>query len=823
MRTLRFLLALATTVLLIWFLGSPQKAGDKTLPALGDFFNPFTGFWRNAEPVVSLGSGLGKNLKLPGLKGKVDVVYDDLMVPHIFAEQLEDAARVQGYVTAANRLWQMDITTRKAAGRLSEVLGDRTLKIDRVERRRGMVFAAENCLMGWKKDPATFSLMQAYADGVNAYIDQLSPADYPIEFKLLGYKPEPWSMLKTALVIEAMAETLAAGDNDLNATNALASFGRPAFDSLYPQWNPKQKPIIPDMGQWKDIKPNLPAIAPTNASLTGIEMPEDGLFSDALQQEGPEGYLRGSNNWAIGRSRTKDGHAMLANDPHLNLTLPSIWYQVQIHTPQMNCYGVSLPGIAGVVIGFNDDIAWGVTNVSHDVSDWFKIQWANPEHTQYTVDGEQREVRKKIEEIVVKGKPTVYDTVRYTIFGPVVYDFDPKHPLHDCALRWVSHDEPHENMVTGFMQLNAGKTFDDYKNAISGFDCPAQNFVFATRSGDIAIRVQGHFPLRAKEQGRFVLDGNRSQNMWQDYIPQDQIPAMKNPERDFVFSANQHSTPPTYPYYYIGNFDAFRGRRIYQRLDGLHGATVDSMKQMQLDNYSQRAADALPVMLHLLDYKRINDSGKELVTEMAGWNFKFDADKTAPTYFDTWWDSCYVKVWDEMATLQKADKPVNYPDAWRTIEMMEKDSMNRFFDHPNTPAQETARDIVTEAFLAMQDYFFKNPLQKTTWGKAKGFEIKHLAQLDAFSRLDVVVGGHKTAPNAIGKSHGPSWRMIVDLGDSVHGIGVFPGGQSGNPGSKYYDNMVDTWAKGEYFDLLVLKSADEKSDRIIGKNTFNPQ
>ncbi|HRI58977.1 MAG TPA: penicillin acylase family protein [Saprospiraceae bacterium] len=264
-RIIRFLFSLFLTGATLWLLYAPQKVGESTLPPLGAFFNPFSGFWKNAEPASGFSP---QNMNLPGLKGKVEVVYDDLLIPHIFAENKEDAVRVQGYITAQHRLWQMDIATRKASGRLSEVLGERTLNIDRMTRRRGMVFAAENNVLGWRKSPEGMRLLEAYADGVNAYIAQLSPADYPIEFKLLDYAPEPWSVLKSALIVEAMAETLCSGENDLASTNALAQFGRDTFNYLYPEWNPKQRPIIPDTGQWKDWKVVLPPGVPVGLTTT---------------------------------------------------------------------------------------------------------------------------------------------------------------------------------------------------------------------------------------------------------------------------------------------------------------------------------------------------------------------------------------------------------------------------------------------------------------------------------------------------------------------------------------------------------------------------
>jgi penicillin amidase len=820
MRLLKFLLALVLTFLVTWQLSITHKAGEISLPAFGHFLNPFSGFWQNAESAAAWHGQ--QQHKIPGLKGKVEILYDDILTPHIFAENMVDAVRAQGYVTASQRLWQMDITVRKAGGRLSEVLGTRTLDIDRRARRRGMVFAAENSLLGLKKQPQTFELLQAYTDGVNAYIDGLSAAQYPIEFKLLGYAPEHWSVLKTALVLETMADMLAGGDSDLSATNALSIFGRPAFDSLYPREIPKQIPVIPDTGQWKKIRPVPFPIKPINADLS-MQLESFNDDDHSLLSEGPDGYLRGSNNWAIDGSKSKSGHPILANDPHLNLTLPSIWFQIQIHTPEMNCYGVSLPGIPSIVIGFNDQIAWGVTNVSHDVADWFKISWENPEHTKYRMDGLVNEVKKVIEKIEIRGAVPLMDTVKYTFFGPIVYDYDPKSQLHDCAYKWVSHDVPKENLIEGFLQLNAGKNWNDYKSGISGFDCPAQNFVFASQSGDIGLQVQGRFPLRDNEQGRFVLDGRRSIHAWQGYIPEEEVPSMKNPSRGFVFSANQVSTPSTYPYYYLGNFDAYRGRRANQLLTTLQHATVDSFKNMQLDNYSTRAADALPAMLKLLDYKQLDADGQQMVAAMSTWKYHFDADKIAPTFFDVWWDSTYVNVWDEIKTIQKSGKEIKLPDPWRTIQMLEQDTLNRFFDHPNTPAHETARQIVTESFLKMEKYFQDNPTRKTNWGNFHALDIKHIASLEGFGRLKIPMGGHKTALNAVGISNGPSWRMIISMDDKVRGLGVFPGGQSGNPGSRFYDNMVDTWVNGQYNELLFMQTTADAPERIITKLTLTAQ
>ncbi|MFN0013250.1 MAG: penicillin acylase family protein [Saprospiraceae bacterium] len=816
MRFVHFFLALSLTAGLVWLLQTPLRFGSVSLPVLGNFFNPFTGFWQNAEPVTGFSL---QNIQLPGLKGRVEVVYDDLLVPHIFAENTEDALRAQGFVTARHRLWQMDIATRKASGRLSEVLGERTLEIDRLARRRGMVFAAENALLGWRKSPEGMRLLEAYCAGVNAYLAQLTPAEYPLEFKLLGYAPEPWSPLRTALLVEAMAETLCSGENDLPATNALNLYGRDTFDYLYPAWNQKQRPIVPDTGQWTGQRTTASAQPKYGSNET--MPPSDGKMAIT---ERPD-YILGSNNWAVDGSKTASGHPILCNDPHLNLTLPSIWFQLQIHTPEMNCYGVSLQGMPGIIIGFNENTAWGVTNVGHDVSDWYRIKWTDGTRTRYLLDGVERNADLHLEEIKIKGQAPLLDTVRYTVWGPVTHDYDKEHPLRDCALRWVTHEQPNPDELKALLLLDSGKSYSDYRTALRGYECPAQNFVFASRTGDIAITVQGRLPVRAQEQGRFVLDGSKAASAWGGFIPMDQVPSLHNPARGFVFSANQHSTSPTYPYYYLSfEFDASRGRRIYDRLSTLKNATRDSMKTIQLDNFSQRAADALPVMLRLLDRNRLDADGRKMADELAAWNFRYDAESTAAPLYTMWFDSCYVLTWDEMATLRDQGTSVMTPERWRFIELLETDTASIFFDCLNTPRRESAADVVNDGFSKMQRYFRDNPSERAPWAKFRPFAVRHIAQIDAFSRMDLEVGGHGSAPNAISRSNGPSWRMIVEIGELVEALGVYPGGQSGNPGSRYYDNMVDAWAAGEYYDLMFLNKPDAApAEKVLARQTFLPK
>jgi penicillin G amidase len=803
MKFVRFALSVLTLAVLAIALTRSFSVGTSTLPPLGAFFNPFNGFWRNAEPM--LGPHFNAQINIPNLTGAVTVVHDDLLVPHIYAQSAADAARVQGYVTAQHRLFQMDLTARSVAGRLSEVIGPRTLETDQLNRRRGMAWAAERDLEAWKKMPEGTALLEAYADGVNAYIAQMKPHELPIEYKLMNFKPEPWSVYKCALVIEGMADKLAVYDRDAAAANALALVGSDMYAQLYPHWNPLQTPVVPT-----DLRTSVPTDAPPTAPMSA----PTGMLDQAGEMTDPP--KNGSNNWAVSGRKTATGHPMLANDPHLSLTLPSIWFEVHVHTPQSNVRGVSLPGLPGVVIGFNEQVAWGITNVGADVTDWYKIKWTDATRRTYIVDGQAQAADLRIENILVKGSTQHVDTVRYTRWGPVVHT-DPTHAYADCAYRWLAHDTASKSVMMQFLGLNTATTTADYDKALVGFDCPAQNFVFASQSGDIAIRVQGRFPTRSGDQGRYIRDGSTAAEDW-TYRPDADILRMHNPQRGFVYSANQHSTDPSSPIYTrYGDWEQYRSRRISERLTALKGITMDSMIALQTDNFSRRAAEALPAMLRLLDRSGLDAISKGYVAELERWDYRYEAQSVAASLFEMWYDTAYYRTWDEMEALRIQKKPILFPEAWRFIELLQRDTLHPYFDVTATPEKEAARQVVTAAFGRMAAQAAKESLAGTLeYGKYRRITIPHLARIPAFGRFDVRSGGHRSAPNAITntifnprvRDHGPSWRMIVDLGDEVRGIGIYPGGQSGSPGSRFYDNMLDQWAAGQYHELRLYDTPD---------------
>ena len=778
----------------------------RAIPPIGKLLNPFTGFWKNGEAVHQFKD---RTFSFQSLSGKAEVVYDEQMIPHIFADNLKDAFFIQGFITAKHRLWQMDVTTRATSGRLSEVMGEATLKNDQLQRRRGLVFAAENALKTWEKHPADLQNLDGYTAGVNAYIESLRPGDYPIEFKLLDYKPEKWTNLKSAIFIKTMTQNLCMRENDLEATNALAVFGQETFDFLYPEQNPKQSPIIPANTPW-DFDP--------------IEIPEKkpilmGLFKHQPHPK-PSPFL-GSNNWAVSGSKTKSGNPILCNDPHLSMTLPSVWFELQITTPQSNSYGVSLPGFPGITIGFNEHISWGMTNVGHDVVDYYKTLWTDESRQSYIIDNEVKPIRLKEEVYHVKGGKTIVDTVRYTEWGPIVYE-SKDHPMKDLSMHWLGHNSG-SNELSVFKKLHSSKNFEDYYEAVQEFLAPPQNIVFASRSGDIALKVQGKFPLKQKSQGRFIQDGSNSENGWHGYLPAAHNPQIKNPERGYVSSANQHSTDDTYPYYYNGGFGDYRGRALNMFLDSMSNIDIKDMMNLQNNTFSYKAADALPVMLGLLEWEPTDNMEKKIYNALTNWDYYYEKELLAPVIFEYWFNEFYELTWDEIDK-KKDSLGINIlrPESWRTIALLEDTIDHSFFDILETPESETAKEVVNISFkkaLAKikerlnEDGNYNLDVHKKT-------KVPHLGRIGPFGSKTLSIGGDGTALNAIRGSHGPSWRMIVEMGNPVKAYGVYPGGQSGNPGSPFYDNMLDFWAQGKYYEKLFLKSPEEGGNRILFREKY---
>ncbi len=801
MNYLKLALSFALAIGLFYALNT--KFGS--IPPIGKFLNPYTGVWQNETDESVTGE-----VSISGLSDKVTVHYDAQLIPHVFAQNELDLYKAQGYITAKHRLWQMEFQTYAAAGRLSEIIGEAALNYDRQERRRGMVYGAEQTIKKMSEDEQTARLVEAYTDGFNNYIKQLDPKDFPVEYKLLDYKPEEWTPKKTALLLMYMTKMLAGGDEDLEYTNALRLFGKERFDLLFPDFYDITDPVIPKQTDWSFIDvPQTPK-------------PESEFVLDSIAEtiDKPDPNY-GSNNWAVSGTKSYSGHPILANDPHLGLNLPSIWFVMQLSTPNHNAFGATLPGALGVISGFNQHIAWGETNATRDVIDWYKIQF-NADRTKYKFDEQWKNVTIRVEEIKIKGKPTFKDSVLYTHHGPVVFDknFKSDEELSGYAMKWTGHI-PSNGQKT-FTELNRAKNYEDYVEALKHWVAPAQNFVFASTDGDIALWIQGQLPNKWEGQGKFLMDGSKSENDWQSFIPQQLNAYTKNPERGFVSSANQHPVDEAYPYYVFNDgYETYRNRVINDFFQSKDKFDIQDFKDLQNNNFNLKASELMPYMLETMDVSELTAEEKEIYDIAKSWNYNNDMDEIGPSIWRAWWDELYPIVWDEF---DLEDTAMQIPFTYQTIFLLKNNGDDAFMDIVETPEIETAKDLFKLSFskAAKELNSWKETHGDLKWVNYKGTYLGHLLQaLPAFSRFDIPIGGGKNIVNATSEDWGPSWRMIVEMTSPPTALGIYPGGQSGNPGSKYYDNFVDEWAAGQYHSLNFLQS-DVATEAIIGTQTLIP-
>jgi penicillin amidase len=788
--------------------------GGNPVPPLAKFLDPFSGFWR------SMDTGRGKppeGIAFDGVQKNISVVYDSLAIPHIFASNDLDLYFAQGYITARQRLWQMEFLTHAAAGRVSEIVGagpgNSIIDYDRGQRRLGMVYAAQRGLEALATDQNAMIMVEKYTEGVNAYIRTLSYKNYPFEYKLLNYKPEPWTTLKCVLLLKSMAQSLSMGDKDMEMTNALSLFGPEMVSVLYPDREDVGDPIVSKPGGW-EATVNLPDSVP-------LALPDTLINIDKLPGANP---YTGSNSWVVSGSKTVTGSPMLAGDPHLDLSLPSLWYVVQLQAPGINALGASLPGLPGIIIGCTDSIAWSETNAQRDVVDWYRITFQDSTRNKYLLDDEWVDTKKVVELFKVRSSPAVYDTIVYTNWGPVPYDRhyrssdDKKH----YAFRWMGHDPTSD--ILGIYKLNRATNYKTFTDAIINVACPAQNIHYADVAGNIAVHVQGRFPVRRPLEGKFILDGSKRSSGWNAFIPDIDAVVSKNSPRGFESSANQYPVDETYPYYITSTqFEAYRNRRINRLLGELTKIQPEDMMKLQSDNYNLKAEEVLPLLLSALDSTTLTAAEKNGRNILAKWDYYYNVDSQGASFFEAWWNTIMALTWDEM---QDEAVSLDRPTSYTTVKLLREHPDFEFFDVKATPERETSAEVIKSAFSHAVENISKwqvaHENRHPAWGDYKDSFIRHLLRIEPLG-IHVKGGGNHDTINALTRTHGPSWRMVVSLERTgVKMWGVYPGGQSGNPGSAYYNNMTAAWLKGDYFPMKLMKVPEEGTATMLYRIDIHP-
>jgi penicillin G amidase len=776
------------------------------VPALGKFLNPFIGAMQNEKA-----NPASQRIALGG-KGETSVFFDDRRIPHVFAQNDADLYAAQGYVVASDRLWQMDFISYVAAGRLAEIFGKVSpqgtnfLIMDRGQRRKGLLHAAKASLALMEQDPLTKTALDNYTRGVNRYIASLTYKTLPFEYKLLGYVPEPWTNLKSALILKYMADQLSNNEEDVYQTQLKLSLGNKDFSTLYPDYTSYTATLT---GDNRAIKTDsFPFCNYINYSF---------LNTSPVIKNNPFDRKLASNCWVVSGAKTKSGNPILSNDPHLGLTLPAIWYEMQLVADTMNVYGVSIPGTPGIIIGFNKDVAWGVTNGATDVKDWYKIK-LKEDFSAYEMDGHWVATTRRVDTLLSLGGNPFYDTVYSTVHGPIVIDSTVKtDPAYlNYALKWTLHKPSNEFRT--FLLLNRARTYNDYVNAIQHYRSPVQNFLFASVNGDIAENHQGDLYKKNPGQGKFILDGSRKDHIYDALIPQTELPQQFNPATGYLYSANNRPDESGFPYYLNGYYAETRANGIRRALDTMTNITVQDMQKMQLDNTNQFAKAALPLFLNSIRPVLAQDS---MFKTLAAWDCRYNASDTLPWMFERWWLEIQQLTWDELRQYPFYNRP---PEGYVFLSLLQKDSANAFFDIIGTDKRETATDILQATFQSAKANFASRWAK--TWGDYHKIAIGHFTGTPALSRVGIASPGHADALNAItpawgaNPAWGPSWRMVVELGDRPNAYGIYNGGQSGNPASPAYDQFVNDWLVGKYFKLNFFLTPAEAQQTAANQWTL---
>ena len=782
-------LMLVIGLLLTLFFNGTYLAPSLGIPSLGKILNPFHGLYSTYSDK--------DEITLDGKDGPIEIIKDSRGVPHIYAQTMNDAFYGQGYIEAMDRTFQMQFVRQVATGQLSEYFGERTLAYDKWTHKKGLPTSIKNTAKVMSKDPEVKASHTAYVDGANLFIGNMSPADFPFEMKLLGLTPKLWDLESATSIFKYIGNMLAGGNRDIEHTNARILLGEKTYSKYYSEKESIDEPVIPT-----EVKYEFDSLY--NAGVKSDELFEQPIYDAYFEKRNKN---IGSNNWAVSGDKTASGSPILCSDPHLSMSLPSIWYEVNLITPETDVYGVSFPGLPGIMIGFNEHISWGETNVGHDVQDLFHINYTDDSRKEYWLDGKKVPVEYRYDTIRVKDKPSIIDTNIITKWGPIIKRSNDGKT--DIAMNWlVAHEAPAAEGNT-FVKCMQCKDYDCFLRETAAFITPAQNFLYADNHGDIGLRVNGLLPARIQDDGKFVEEGDSIKNGWQHWIPREQNPQAKNPEQGYLTSSNQRSAGQDYPYYYYsGNFEKYRSRAINDHLDTVSNVTMKDMMTFQNNNYSKLAEDMMPLMLANIRTSSLTSEASKLVETMSNWDYNYEADYTAPALFEYWYSELSDQTWDEIAAYQDT-MSLAYPSSSMLRDLIINEPDDVMFDKVVTIKKETAKDIIQMSFDSLVAYADRHDEEYLKWGNRNNVRINHLARVPGLGSGKLFAGGSGDVINATSGSWGPSWRMIVSLEKEVSAYGIYPGGQSGDPRNKRYMDLVEKWRTGNYDKLIYGVSKDE--------------
>ena len=795
------------------------------LPPIGPLLDPANGVWASAAATNFPARQLRE---IPGLRDSVTVLIDDRGVPHIFAINEDDAWRALGFVVARDRLFQMEAQTRAASGRLTEWAGERALEADQESRALGLAWGAERKAAAYDRSSPAWLAMQAYADGVNAWIAQMRPRDLPLEYRLLKARPIKWEPIHSFYFLARMSLTLGLNDVTLRRMRAQAVVGKQAADALFPVNSPIQEPIQPN-GQpsarydFSELPP--PGAADPSAGIAAHAR-EQLLVALAPPAKDEPSDAVGSNNWAVAPSRSSTGNAILAGDPHLDLTLPSVWYEMHIVVPgKIDAAGVGFPGMPGVVIGFNRDVAWTFTNTGSDVNDFYAERVDNERHpSRYQVDGKWRSLERKVETYRAPGgRILATDTLFFTHRGPM------RRLLGKwVSMRWTAYEPSHE--PDNFLSLAHTRSVNEWLYAMRDYIAPTQNGLVADKSGNIAIRSSGAYPIRPGDgRGDVIRDGSLSASDWVGFLPVEKFPSGLNPPQGFLASANQQPVDPRQNPAYMGSswYSPWRAMQINSLLRADSSVTPDDMRRFQTDPGSARADAFVP--LFLAAAARQDSSGKadaklrDAARLLGEWNRRYETNNRRAVIFEAAMRDLGVRAWDELtdsAGRTLGDAASRVPETQVLLELTRYPS-SVWWDNRRTPMREDRDAILAASLVAGYDTVVarngKPDSSAWLWSERRKASIRHLLRIPALAapRVSLQGGPGTLNPSSGEGTQGASWRMVVELGPETRAWAVYPGGQSGAPASKRYMDRLSRWATGQLEPVLFPRRPEDLDRKRI--------
>ena len=743
---------------------------------------------------------------IPGLEQAVKVYYDQVHIPHIYAESWTDAARVLGYLHATDRLWQMDMFRRTASGTTAEIMGKDGLDSDILVRKLGI---RRGCEAIWASDAVPAAMraeIEAYTQGVNAKIATIKDDELPDMFQALSYKPAPWTPVDCLVFAKYMAWDQSGTNDDLWFGMMVEKLGVAAAEELFPLDRPYEIPTVKRHVERAELlQANLePVPGAAHAYETAFASIEAAGWLG-------RGASFGSNNWAVDGTKTASGKPMLCNDPHLGFSLPLLWYTVHMSVKGENIAGVTFPCGPNVVIGHTGRHAWGITNMQSDSCDYFVETVDANDPLKYKHQGEWKMMQRITERIPVRGEDPYELTVDSTVHGPVISRDD-----RVITLSWNGLGATKEGIA--LWAMTKARSMDEFIKALGDLTTPPLNIVYADIEGNIAINPCGDLPVRLPGQGRIPMDGASGDYDWREMIPRGELPLAVNPDEHFVASANGRPASIGYPHYLGWMWDpSYRTRRIHDMLEAASGLTIDTMKRIQLDAHDKCAEVFLPVMIRAVKDSGVADAfGQSVLDAVAQWDYVADRDAVGPLIWLRWFDVYRRQVWDDEWKPRGIEQPGG---SWgftgnnkrqpmlEVLEFMTRENpTSHWFDDQATEARETRDDIIVRAFaeaVASLKAQFGDDLSHWAWRNINILKVGSLKPGAGREGGPIVGDAFTVNPGGDTGSvgGGASFRMIVDFGDPGASVGVYPGGQSGDSEGSHYADQIPLWAAGDYAPL----------------------